>query len=238
MPVHLPALLAALLLALASGAPAAAAHAPSPPAAPTARTADALDDWGDDGCLPDDAWCEDDWEDDDALACDDALWDEDDGDWWDDEAPVALAAQDDDDEDELDDDWCDEGDDEAARAPRLTALRATVAGAGRRARVRIAFRLDRAARVTLTLAPADPAASRRAACARTARPKRGAKHRRCRAPAAPRGAVTIRGRAGANRVELRGRWRGRRLAPGAYRLAATPRSPGARTVRARFAIRR
>mgnify|MGYP001144291773 CR=1 FL=1 len=242
MPRHLIPALAVVALALALGVPAAAAQPAAPAAAAAARSADALDGWDDeDACVVDDRCDEDGW--DDELACDDEdwddeLWDELDEDAaWADVAPLALAATDDAElDDELDGEWC-EDDEAATAAPRLTALRATVAGAGRRARVRIAFRLSRAARVALTLAPAGRRA-RRGACARTARPRqrRAAGGRGCRTATAPRGAVVVAGRAGANRVELR-RWRGARLAAGTYRLTATPKGAGARGAHTTFTIR-
>lgn len=229
-------LLAALAL-LGAAAPAAlAATAPSAAAGPSARIAggsdgaraaaadddDAIDDGA--ACDVEDPACSETDEDpageDDVIEpCDDGLGeDQDDGELADDDAEASAAA----------DDGCEEQDTAAEAAPpRVSALRATVAGKGRAARVRVTFRLDRAGAVRLTLERVGTAAgSTRARCASAARRNGGRTDRRarrgCRRASAVRGSVTVDARAGANASELPRRWGGRPLAPGGYRLTATP----------------
>lgn len=230
----------ALLLGAASAqaAPAAQTH-------PTARVADDLDDaaeddgWtDDDACAPDeddDACLDDAWEDDDVWCEDDSALDGEDEEVLDEETyaeegePIAAAA----------DDEC--GEDAAPAAPEVTALSATVAGEDDRLRVHVAFRLDQAGPVELTLARTGAVTSRRArgACpsgarAAAAKRKRKAKGKKCGARLP--GSMTVVGRPGANTVQLRGRWRGKRLASGTYLLTATPKAPGATSDTATFKI--
>ena len=80
----------------------------------------------------------------------------------------------------------------------------------------VSYRLDRAARVRFTVLR----------CA----------NRRCSRTRALGGGFTRASRVGANRLRFTGRLRGRRLAPGRYRLVATPRGGAPR--RAGFRIRR
>lgn len=232
-------LLAALALLLA-GASAALAVAPAAAGGgPSARiaqddaddpAADAQDDGDvtDDGCEETDDGeivCDDDWTDGDVdELCDD--------DWTDDDD---LAGDDDAAEIAGDDDCAEQQD--AATAPRVAALHATVTGAGRRARVRVAFRLDRAGKVRLTLERVGASArSSRAGkrCAGTAGTGGGKGRRGC--GVALRGSVDVDGRSGANSTELPRRWNGRPLAPGGYRLTATPVRRGGASATTTFSL--
>lgn len=234
------ALLLIAALALLFGATAAQAAPVAPAAAPTASAAEDLhDELLDDECAVDeDACLEEDWSDED-LACEDDLWDDE---GWADEDDEAIS----DDETYVDDveaaaatdDECLE-DDELV-APELTALSASVVGEDARLTVQVAFRLDEPGPVELTLARVGAVASKRAKVAcpsgTAAKAKKGkgkAKGKKC---GASLGRVTVAGRAGANRVELRGRWRGKKLAPGSYRLTATPKAAGATSDTATFKI--
>lgn len=219
----------------------------------------------DDTCL-DDSWSGDDptsgddpssWDDGADVCTDDS---NDDGDWsdvGDDSSTGDDQATDDDpaavDDTSIDDSQdpeagaasadssADDGCDTAAPAPRVTALRTTVAGHGRRLHVKVGFRLDHASRVVLSLErpTAGASAARCSKAARTAA-KRAPKHKRakgCARSVKLRGTVTVAGKAGANTTELRGgRWHGKHLAKGGYRLIATPKAPGATSVTTAFRI--
>lgn len=232
------ALLIIAAFALLFGATAAQA-APAGQTAPKAPVASVAQDdpfenevYDEDECLldEDDACLEEDWSDED-LACEDELWD-DEGWTEEDDEPIsdeetyvddaeAAAAADDECEDAL------EG--EEVVAPELTALSATVAGEDARLTVQLSFRLDEPGKVELTLARVGGTASKRAkaACPRGvgAKGKKGKKGKKCGGTLPGRMLVT--GRAGLNRVALRGRWQGKKLAPGGYRLTATPQAAGA-----------
>lgn len=118
-------------------------------------------------------------------------------------------------------------DESAAAAPHLSALQATVAGKGRKLRVRVGFRLDVAGEVRLTLERVEAAASgRRKQCAAAAARRSARDAKSCSRGTAVRGSVDVKGRGGANTTELPRRWNGRALAPGSYRLTATPRAAG------------
>jgi len=90
---------------------------------------------------------------------------------------------------------------------------------------RVAFRLDKASSVTLTFARLAPGRRKGARCLTTLR-----KGRRCTV-ARTAGRLTVRGRKGVNRVAFSGKLGRRTLAPGSYRLVATPLHGTARTVR-------
>ena len=98
---------------------------------------------------------------------------------------------------------------------------------GRRRGTRISFRLDKAARVTLTFHRLLPGRRRGRRCV----PRRRT-GRRCVA-ARRVGRLRMDARAGANRRRFRGSLRGRRLRPGRYRLRARPEGGVARAVRFR-----
>lgn len=218
-------------IALLLGATAAHAAPAGPAAAPTARVADDLDDSLDDECVLDEDCLDEDWGD-EELACEDDLWGDED---WDDEelsdeetlAEIATA-----------DDLCEDD------VPALTRLSASVTGTGAKLTVQVAFRLDAPAKVRLTLARLDGAASKRtkracssAAAAKTKQGKRKGKGKQRGACAGTLpGHMTVAGKAGLNRVVLRGRWQGRKLAPGSYRLTATPKAPGAASAKATFKL--
>jgi hypothetical protein len=98
----------------------------------------------------------------------------------------------------------------------VTGLRVTPSRFHRGSRTTIAFRLDRAARVTLTFQGVLPARGRGATLRKVGR-------------------LTIpNGRRGANTLRFRGRLGGRTLPRGHYRVSATPAGGSART--ARFTI--
>lgn len=109
-----------------------------------------------------------------------------------------------------------------AAKPALSALRLTPARfavrRGRRGGATVRFRLSAAAHVRLTVAAPVRGVRSGGRC----RPARG----RARGVACTlwrtRGTTTVHGRAGANAVALSGRFGGRALAPGAYRLTAAP----------------
>jgi hypothetical protein len=125
---------------------------------------------------------------------------------------------------------------------RLTALRAAVV---KHRGVRVTFRLDHPGRVALTLQAqsAGVAAGKRcvAPSAHRAAHKPGkapstAKHgKACTRTTALGGSVPITGTAGTNTTTLT-RWRGHKLAAGAYTLTATPRAKGARATTTTFHV--
>lgn len=237
MPRHVLLLLIAALALLLGAATAQAA--PSSAAAPAAHVAQDDEVLDDEGCAPDDDAClDEEWDAegfDDELACED--------DWADEEwvegdeevvvdEEIAEAANADD---------CGDETAEQVVAPDLTSLTTTVAGEGARLSVTVGFRLDEPGRVELTLARvAGAATSRRAAAACTRSASAAARRSgRAKGKACPRtlpGKVIVVGRAGANTHQLRGTWRGRRLAPGSYRLTATPKAPGATSDTVAFRI--
>ncbi|MDO8209470.1 hypothetical protein [Conexibacter sp. CPCC 206217] len=226
-------LLAALALPLAA-APSAFA-APAASSTPIARAAvdgpgaDCADDElaveEEDGtitCTSGDDESGGDWVDGDdgdvSGLCDDD-WSDDDGEEWSDDDPAEASA--------ADDDGC--ADEETVvGAPLLRALRATVAGQGRRAHVTVSWTLNTPGDVALTLERTEAGISSGKRCvpvaakAKQARAKQARRHgKSCTRSTAVRGTITTAGEAGANTLELR-RWKGRRLAPGTYRLTAEP----------------
>jgi hypothetical protein len=228
--LRIPHLLLLALLALALGAAPALAAAPAPSSTVvTTDPGDEWEDWGD----------EDEWDDDECLASDDdACWEDEDLCWsedeeWSDEDPGDEWGDEEEwgDEDEWDEEWDEECDEEVVAPPVVSTLRATPE---RRGRLRIAFQLDRAGDVTLALQRVGGRGKASRACAKPAR--RGAKAPRRACVAAPTGTVTVAGRSGANATTLK-RWNGRRLAPGTYRLTATPTAEGAREATTTFTLR-
>jgi hypothetical protein len=221
--LRFPLLLALLLSALVLSAGAAPAFAADAPAHAVVASDD---EWGDEGDWGDDEEAGEDWSDVDcadedgeplpAEECieDDWVCDDEWEDWSDEEiasddewADAAVDEWADDDEDWSDEDCAEEA--EEVAPPRLTALRATPA---RRNTVKVSFKLDRKGTVVLSL--------RRVGGARTSG--------RGRSRGAARGTVNVAGRRGANATTLR-RWKGRALAPGSYRLTATPATGRAAT---------
>jgi hypothetical protein len=226
-----------LLAALALLFGATAAQAAAPAAAPVSQTAQDADDelLDEEECLldEDDACVDESWDDVD-LACEDELWD---GEEWADEEDAEVVDDSETFAEISNDDACADEGAEPAVAPDLTALSATVAGEDAGLRVQVAFRLDQPGAVELTLARSGAAASKRAktACPSAAKRGRGkAKGKKC-GGALP-GKLTVTGRAGLNRVDLKGRWRGKKLAPGSYRLTATPKAAGATSDTVAFKI--
>jgi len=196
------------------------------------------DDWDDDGCVVTDENGEpiaDDscWEDDDPCLADEGAAaqpvDDDWGDDWGDEDPGEEAGE----------STCDEdpATSEHVAPPLISDLHASDA---RGSRVRVDFRLDRAGHIILTLKrTGQPGKANR----RCAKPARAAKRRAagkpsnaCGSRVAVRGALSIAGRSGANATTLR-RWNGQPLAPGAYRLTATPDAAGGRGASTTFTLR-
>lgn len=103
--------------------------------------------------------------------------------------------------------------------------------------MRVAFRLDRAGKVRLTLervATGASASRARKRCAGTAGTRAGKSRKGC--GVALRGSVDVDGRSGANSTELPRRWNGRSLAPGSYRLTATPARRGGASATTTFSI--
>jgi hypothetical protein len=186
----------------------------------------------------------DEWAGDDSGTCDD--WAGlDDSEEEGDDAEVASIATADDDE-EYYDDAC--ADDDTAAAPQLSALTAKVAGQGRRARVTVSWVLDAPGKVALKLERTEPGVSSGTRCVgaakqagkRSGKQSAAGKHARrggksCTRAIALRGAVVIDGKEGANSLELR-RWKGRRIAPGSYRLAAAPTAAGGARVTTTFKL--
>lgn len=121
-------------------------------------------------------------------------------------------------------------------APAITPLRLSPAtfGAARRGgsvalavRTTVSYRLSAAARTTFTVERAHPGIRSGTRCvARTPRNRRG---RACTRYVRLRGSFGHAGRARANRLRFAGRLSGLRLAPGAYRLAATARTSAGTT---------
>lgn len=268
MPRRLLLPLLAVLALLCAAAPAASAAPPSA-GAPAARAAvDELDD----EIVGEDEACDATLDEDAALDCEEDLFDE-----GDDVAELCEDEWSEDDEWSDEDDWsdedeqlADEGDaelastsvsdeeddcwteDDEALAPILTDLRVTVAGQGRRQRVGVAFRLDEAGTVRLTLertGGASASAKRCTVASTSAKGKGGAKGRGakgkakgkgktkgCARPVALRGSRVVAGRAGVNEAAIGRRWNGRALAPGGYRLTATPLGAEGESVATTFAL--
>jgi hypothetical protein len=180
------------------------------------------DESGDEGDVGD--LC-DDWSDDG----DDGSSDE--GGWSGDEGDTAEISSADDSGDDAD--CTDEAD---GAAPLVSGLRATVAGHGGRAHVTVGYSLDVAGSVTLTLERTAAGVSSGKRCVLSAAKPAGgkaskAKHahrggKSCTRATAVRGSVATAGDAGVNTLDVR-RWKGRRLAPGSYRLTALPAGDGA-----------
>jgi hypothetical protein len=93
---------------------------------------------------------------------------------------------------------------------------------------KVTFTLDQAASVRFTVQQSRPGRKvkhgKRTTCARPT--KRNAKRKRCPRVVTLKGSFTVAGVAGPNRLRFTGRLNGRRLAPGRYRLVATPRANG------------
>lgn len=229
MPRILLLALAAAAALLLGAAPAIAAS--TPPATAHVATFDECDpdldldcdeweddeDW-DDEWTDDEEWCDDEWIDDEE---------------WDDEDLASVSTSDDDewiDDEELCD-WEDEADEELP--PVVSKLKATPKR-GRGVRVDVRFRLDRAGDVELRLERIDGSKAKASGgCAR----KKARKAKRCAAkPVALHGTITLTGRDGVNETTLR-TWKGKRLAPGSYRLTVTPTAAGADEAQATFKLK-
>jgi hypothetical protein len=121
-----------------------------------------------------------------------------------------------------------------AGAPTLVALKLSPSRFRATTGTTVTFVLSRAARVTFR---AERATGGRRAGGRCVKPTRGNRRaKRCTRYVAVRGSSSLAGKAGANKTRFRGRTRGRKLAPGTYRLVATPAGGAAK--RARFSITR
>ena len=94
----------------------------------------------------------------------------------------------------------------------------------RKAGAVISYRDTLAATTTFTVARALPGRKSGRRCLKPTTHNRHGK--RCTRFARVRGSLTHRDSVGANRVGFTGRLRGRPLAPGRYRLSATPRGSG------------
>ncbi len=255
---------AAPALAAPPTAPVSALHASTPATADDEDPGedsgeDPGDDWDedpgdDDGDDPgddsgDDDACVEEWDDDagewvavegDCSDDGDLCWEDD---WSDDSGDDDLAAVSATDDDYGDDDWSDDSCDEAEAepAPLVTKLRATSARQGRDLRVQVRFRLDRAGDVSLTLERVGGTARSSRRCAAPARAGgHGKSHdkkkgKNCARTVALSGTMSVAGHAGKNATTLR-RWKGRRLAPGSYRLTVTPVADGARSAKATFKV--
>lgn len=253
-PRLLAALLALLCLAVApavAGAAAPAAHAPSAQVASDDGEGgeDPGDEWDEqDPGDPGDEWDDEDWGDDACLAsddaCDEEAWCEvDDGSWdeWDDADAATIAS--DDDDGEGDDDSLGDACDEEPAPLTLSALRATPA---RHGALKVRFRLDGDGVVTLSLERVGAGASARCGKPAKAAKRRGGDHARrggkaggrsCQRASGPvRGVVSLDASAGVNETTLR-RWKGQALAPGSYRLTATPETDGSEAGTATFTLR-
>jgi hypothetical protein len=134
-------------------------------------------------------------------------------------------------------------------APKITLLRlsrtafraAASGGPFRTARAAIgtivSFTLSEPGSVRFTVDRSAAGRTVKGRCVKPASSNRG--RRGCRRWVAVKGSFTVAGGRGTNRIELRGRIGGRRLAPGRYRLNARetdPASNRSRTVRTAFRI--
>lgn len=106
---------------------------------------------------------------------------------------------------------------------RAAASGPSVAPAGRRDGALVSFRLDRAARVRVTVERVSPG---RRAGGRCVKPRRANRSKPRCVRYANVGGFTYRGVAGTNRLRFTGRVSARRLRPGRYRLVATPGADG------------
>jgi parallel beta-helix repeat protein len=112
----------------------------------------------------------------------------------------------------------------AARGAAFASGGEAVLAARRPVGSRLRLRLDQAATVRFTLRRKRP--GRRAGRSCVAPTRRNRRARRCTRLVAVRGAYQRALPAGSRALRFRGRWKGRRLAPGLYRLTAVPRQQG------------